>query len=133
VRLGRIGVTHCCSSPGSEEQGWCDAIGAFCNTFAAHRAVAAALHTNAEVKALWSDVLEGIVTDGTAAIEAERRRGAAPDGIPARDLAISLNWMVERVLFSMLAGRLARAERLRLWRVSGMRVRPRKQRILIAL
>jgi hypothetical protein len=53
--------------------------------------------------------------------------------IPARDLAISLNWMVERVLFSMLAGQLARAERLRLWRVSGMRVRPRKQRILIAL
>ena len=40
----------------------------------------------------------------TAAIEAERARGAAPDGIPARDLAIALNSMNERVLQATFAG-----------------------------
>ncbi|MCD0451839.1 TetR/AcrR family transcriptional regulator [Actinocorallia sp. API 0066] len=90
------------------ERGWRDAIGAFCATFAEHRAVTAAsavaLHTNDEVRAVWSRVMEGFVADTAAAIEAERRRGAAPDGVPARDLAISLNWMVERVLVSTHGG-----------------------------
>jgi hypothetical protein len=40
----------------------------------------------------------------TAAIEAERARGAAPDGVPARDLAIALNSMNERVLQATFAG-----------------------------
>lgn len=91
-----------------EEQGWRDAIGAFVETFATHRSAAsagaAALYTSAEVKALWSKVMEGFVVDSTAAIEAERRRGAAPEGIPARDLATSLSWMVERVLFTAFIG-----------------------------
>lgn len=42
----------------------------------------------------------------TAAIESERGRGAAPEGVPARDLAISLNWMVERALFSTFSGQI---------------------------
>ena len=38
------------------------------------------------------------------AIEAERRRGAAPKGIPARQLAIALNSMNERVLYATFSG-----------------------------
>jgi hypothetical protein len=38
------------------------------------------------------------------AIEAERARGAAPAGVPARDLAIALNSMNERVLRATFAG-----------------------------
>jgi hypothetical protein len=34
------------------------------------------------------------------AIEAERERGAAPAGLPARDLAVALNSMNERVLYT---------------------------------
>ena len=34
----------------------------------------------------------------TKAIMSERRRGAAPDGIPAGELAVALNLMNERVL-----------------------------------
>ncbi|WP_435591340.1 TetR/AcrR family transcriptional regulator [Nocardia sp. bgisy118] len=87
-----------------EEQGWRAAIGAFVATFAAHRsaaaASAAALSSSAAVQELWSQVMEQFIEDGVVAIEAERRRGAAPEGIPARDLATSLSWMVERNLFA---------------------------------
>ncbi|MEU6260984.1 TetR/AcrR family transcriptional regulator [Streptomyces sp. NPDC047043] len=87
-----------------EEQGWRDAIGPFCATFADHRAItsaaAAAQYTSAAVRELWSQVMERFVVEVTEAIESERRRGAAPDGIPARDLATVLNSMVERSLFS---------------------------------
>jgi AcrR family transcriptional regulator len=83
------------------------AIAAFYETFRAHRAVAVAaadtLASSAEARALWSAVMEGWVAVATAAIEAERARGAAPPGVPARDLAIALTWMNERVLLTTFA------------------------------
>lgn len=60
--------------------------------------------TNAEVRRLWAEVLERWVRAVQAAIEAERARGAAPDGLPARDLAIALNSMNERVWYATFAG-----------------------------
>ncbi|MEV4201331.1 TetR/AcrR family transcriptional regulator [Micromonospora globbae] len=87
---------------------WRDLIRRFHDTFGAHRAVAVACAqvrgTNAEVRDLWAAVLERWVRCTEAAIEAERRRGAAPDGPPARALAIALNSMNERVLYATLAG-----------------------------
>jgi AcrR family transcriptional regulator len=84
------------------------AITAIFDTFRAHRAVtlagAGAAATSNEVRQLWSGVMEGFVQETTAAIEAERARGAAPPGMPARDLAIALNWMNERVLHVTFAG-----------------------------
>ena len=83
-------------------------ITAIYETFNAHRAVtiagADALATSAEARELWSRVMEGWVQLTTGVIEAERARGAAPAGVPARDLAIALNWMNERVLLSTFAG-----------------------------
>jgi TetR/AcrR family transcriptional regulator, ethionamide resistance regulator len=77
-------------------------------TFSAHRAVtvagADALVTSVEARELWERVMEGFVQQTTAVIEAERARGAAPAGVPARDLAIVLNRMNERVLLSTFAG-----------------------------
>jgi TetR/AcrR family transcriptional regulator, ethionamide resistance regulator len=76
--------------------------------FRARRAVtlaAAELRmTNPEAREVWSQVMEGWVTDVTALIEAERARGAAPDGQPARDLAIALVQMNERVQYASFAG-----------------------------
>ncbi|WP_420823289.1 hypothetical protein [Streptomyces fulvoviolaceus] len=84
------------------------AIGAFCEAFSAHRPIAsaavAAQYTSPAVKDLWSQVMEEFVAEVTKAIESERLRGAAPEGIPAHDLATSLNWMVERVLFTTFSG-----------------------------
>jgi TetR/AcrR family transcriptional regulator, ethionamide resistance regulator len=85
-----------------------EGITAIYETFSAHRAVtvagADALATSPEARELWSRVMEGWVQLTTSVIEAERARGAAPDGVPARDLAIALNWMNERVLLSTFAG-----------------------------
>jgi len=75
--------------------------------FRARRAVvlaAAELRTtNSEARDLWSQVMEGWVTDVTAVIEVERARGAAPPGQPARDMAIALVQMNERVQYATFA------------------------------
>ena len=75
-------------------------------TFRAHRpvvlAASAVRTTHPEVRDLWTRVMERFVRETSDAIEAERARGAAPDGPPARDLAIALNLMNERVLQATL-------------------------------
>lgn len=87
---------------------WRACINSFYETFHAHRAVtlasADARATNAEVRTLWSAVMEGWVQRTTCAIEAERERGAAPEGLPARDIAVVLNAMNERALYATFAG-----------------------------
>jgi AcrR family transcriptional regulator len=60
--------------------------------------------TNQEARDLWAEVMEGWVTDVAAVIEAERARGAAPPGQPARELAIALVQMNERAQYATLLG-----------------------------
>ena len=88
--------------------GWRQGLEAVFQTFGSRRAVilaAAELRaTNAEARALWSQVVEGWVADVSAIIESERGRGVAPPGQPARDLAIALVQMNERVHFATFAG-----------------------------
>lgn len=60
--------------------------------------------TNEEARGLWSAVMEGWVADVTAVIEFERSRGAAPDGPPAREMAIALVQMNERAQYATLLG-----------------------------
>ena len=88
--------------------GWRRAITAYYETFRAHRALtlawAQARSTNVEVRRLWAQVFEAWVQLSATAIEAERDRGAAPPGLPARDLAIALTSMNERVLYATLSG-----------------------------
>lgn len=83
---------------------WREAISAFYEAFRSHRAVTLACAqvrgTNAEIRQLWATVMEGWVHCTATAIEAERERGAAPAGLPARDLAVALNSMNERVLYA---------------------------------
>jgi hypothetical protein len=56
------------------------------------------------VRGLWARVMDRFVEETAAAIEAERARGAALPGVPARDLATALNWMNERVLQATFEG-----------------------------
>jgi AcrR family transcriptional regulator len=87
--------------------GWRQGIRAFYEVFGSRRgAILAAAElraTNAEARTLWSQVMEGWTADVTAIIEAERGRGAAPPGLPARDLAIALLQMNERVQHATFA------------------------------
>ena len=84
-----------------------EGLAAFHKVFGAHRAVTlASAHariTSAEVRDLWAGVMETWVQEATDAIEAERARGAAPPGLPARDLATVLIQMNERVLYASFA------------------------------
>lgn len=83
------------------------AINALFSTFGSHRAVtlagAAARPTNTEVRALWSRFMQKWIDHTTASIASERARGAAPDTIPAHDLATSLNLMNERTMLASFA------------------------------
>lgn len=87
---------------------WREVISAFYRTFRDHRAVtlaaAEARCTNDEVRELWSSVMAAWTDRAAAAIESERARGAAPPGLPARDLAIALSTMNERSMHALLAG-----------------------------
>ncbi len=87
---------------------WREGLQVFFDTFGAHRAVArAGAHarlTNPEAREMWAAVMENWVRDATIAIEGERARGAAPPGPPARELAIALVSMNERVLYATFAG-----------------------------
>src|SRR3712207_3123852 len=89
-------------------EAWRRAITAYYETFREHRGLtlawAEARPTNAEIRDLWARVLESWVQRCADAIEAERRRGAAPPGPPARELAVVLNAMNERVLYATFTG-----------------------------
>jgi AcrR family transcriptional regulator len=86
---------------------WREGLQVFYETFGAHRAVlvagAQARTTNPEARELWANVMESWVQDATVAIEAERARGAARAGVDARELAIALVSMNERVLYATFA------------------------------
>ncbi|MGH3762531.1 TetR family transcriptional regulator [Actinophytocola sp.] len=86
---------------------WRGCIAAFHETFRAHRPVALACAqarvTNTEVRELWARVMESWTLLVVEAIEGERARGVAPPGLPARDLAVVLNSMNERVLHATFA------------------------------
>jgi len=83
---------------------WRRAIGASFEAYRRNRGVALAAvqvkATNPEVKKLWAAIMENWVQRTTAAIEAERRRGNAPPGMPARALATLLDQMAERAMFA---------------------------------
>ena len=108
-RRGRAGRAFAGAVPAIARARWRAGHRGLLRDLRAHRAsrwpAPRRVATNAEVRALWARVLEGWVQRCAAAIEAERRRGAAPPGVPARDLAIALNSMNERVLLRDLQRR----------------------------
>jgi TetR/AcrR family transcriptional regulator, ethionamide resistance regulator len=85
---------------------WTRSIGMFVEVFVAHRGVAmaaiAARARNDEVRALWSKSMQSWVDFSSDVIRSEQARGAAPEGIDAHDLAVSLNLMNERVITAFL-------------------------------
>jgi TetR/AcrR family transcriptional regulator, ethionamide resistance regulator len=83
---------------------WRDGIYAFFEPVRAHLGVAlagvGATATNAEIRELWSTFMQKWVDRTAAIITAERARGAAPETVPAQDLAAALNLMNERTMFA---------------------------------
>ena len=87
---------------------WRNGIEAFFSAFGAHRAVARAateaLATSSELLAVWSGYMQKWIDQTAIMITAERARGAAPETLPAADLATSLNQMNERTMMATLSG-----------------------------
>jgi AcrR family transcriptional regulator len=87
---------------------WRRGLVSILETFRQHRslmlAVSQMIAESEEAGKLWGQIMEGFVEDIELGIESERRRGAALDGIPARSLAIVLNWMTERTFHASLFG-----------------------------
>jgi AcrR family transcriptional regulator len=83
------------------------AINALFEGFGAHRAVmlagATARAGNPEMQQMWSRFMQKWIDYTAISIQAERDAGAAPETIPAADLAISLNLMNERMMFAAFA------------------------------
>jgi AcrR family transcriptional regulator len=86
------------------EQAWHDGIYAFFDSLRPHRAVVlaglTAMATNSELRDMWSTFMTGRVDYTAGLITRERARGAAPDIVPAHDLATALNLMNERVVLA---------------------------------
>jgi len=85
---------------------WTRSIGMFVEVFVSHHGVSTAAITarsrNEEVRALWSKSMQSWVDFSSDVIRSEQARGAAPGGIDAHDLAVSLNLMNERVITAVL-------------------------------
>ncbi len=94
--------------PTNPRRVWRNGIEAFFSAFGAHRAVARAateaLATSSELRAVWSGYMQKWIDQTATMITAERARGAAPETIPAADLATSLNQMNERTMMATLSG-----------------------------
>jgi TetR/AcrR family transcriptional regulator, ethionamide resistance regulator len=90
--------------PADPRRVWRAGINAFFVAFDSHRAVARAgaeaVASSAEVRTVWSGFMQKWINQTAALISAERARGAAPETIPALDLATSLNQMNERTMMA---------------------------------
>jgi TetR/AcrR family transcriptional regulator, ethionamide resistance regulator len=88
--------------------GWRVAINGFFEAFGTRRWVAragaAAMRTQPEVRQIWLALMQRWIDQTATLIIAERKRGAAPETIPAKDLAISLNLMNERAMLAAFSG-----------------------------
>ncbi len=105
-QAGRAAVIeHLAEDPAAR---WREGLETIFEVFGAHRAVALAgaeiRAVSEEARELWSGVMESWVADTALAIDAERARGAAPPGVPSRELAIALVSMNERVLYAAFTG-----------------------------
>jgi hypothetical protein len=82
-------------------------ITTFVEAFAAHpamaRAGADALASSAEIQETWAKSMQRWIQQTAALIVSERDRGAAPDTIPALDLATSLNRVNERMITATIS------------------------------
>jgi TetR/AcrR family transcriptional regulator, ethionamide resistance regulator len=93
--------------PADPRRVWRNGIKAFYTAFASHRALSRAareaLATSPELQAVWAGFMQKWIDQTAAMITAERGRGAAPENLPAADLATSLNQMNERTMMAALS------------------------------
>jgi len=94
--------------PPDRYEGWRAGINVFFEVFGAHRGITrAAVAARAgipDARDMWARFMRTWIDRTAEAIEAERVRGAAPDTLPAVDLATALLLLNEQALSSSFAG-----------------------------
>lgn len=94
------------SLPADPRRAFREGISTFFTAFGSHGVVARAgteaIANSPDVRAIWSAFMQKWINQTSMLIESERARGAAPDTIPALDLATSLNLMNERTMTATL-------------------------------
>lgn len=102
------GLSDISAVPSGPGRAFRDGIHTFFSAFASDpvlaRAGAEAVSTNPEVRTLWSGFMRKWIDQTAALITAERHRGAAPETMPAQDLATALNQMNERAMIAAISG-----------------------------
>ena len=93
--------------PADPRRVWRNGIKVFFTAFGSRRTLARAateaLATSSELRSVWSAIHAEVDRPDGGLITAERARGAAPETIPAEDLATSLNQMNERTMIAALS------------------------------
>jgi TetR/AcrR family transcriptional regulator, ethionamide resistance regulator len=104
--------------PDDPVDGWRIAISTFYEAFGAHRWVANSgsetISAKGELRDVWLSFMQKWIDQTADRIDDERARVGAPDTIPARDLATSLNLMNERSMLASYAAEQPSVERDRL-------------------
>lgn len=107
IQHADTGLSDISAVPADPRRAFQDGIDTFYSAFASDpvltRAGAEAISTNPEVRALWSGFMQKWIDQTAALIAAERGRGAAPDTLPARELATALNQMNERAMIAAIS------------------------------
>ncbi|CAJ1494554.1 TetR/AcrR family transcriptional regulator [[Mycobacterium] burgundiense] len=107
IQHADTGLSDISAVPADPRRAFRDGIDTFYSAFASDpvltRAGAEAISTNPEVRALWSGFMQKWIDQTAALIAAERGRGAAPDTLPARELATALNQMNERAMIAAIS------------------------------
>ncbi|CAJ1578454.1 TetR/AcrR family transcriptional regulator [[Mycobacterium] wendilense] len=107
IQRADSGLSDISAVPSDPRRAFRDGIHTFFSSFAADpvlaRAGAEAISTNPEVRELWSGFMQKWIDQTAALIAAERHRGAAPDTMPAQDLATALNQMNERAMIAAIS------------------------------
>lgn len=108
IQHADLGFARVDTLPSDPRRAFRDGINTFFTAFtiapALVRAGATALATNPEVRLMWSGFMQKWIDQTAALIDAERRRGAAPDTIPAEQLATALNQMNEHTMIACISG-----------------------------
>jgi TetR/AcrR family transcriptional regulator, ethionamide resistance regulator len=107
IRRADTGFDGVNALPSNPRRAFLEGIRIFVTAFAGHpltRAATEALNTNAAVRAMWTSYMQKWIDQTAALIVAERERGAAPDTLPAIELATALNHLNERAIVAAVSG-----------------------------
>ena len=109
IKRADTGFDHAMDTmPAEPHQAIRRGIEIFFSSFGSHpataRAGAEAVNSSPEFRAIWAALMQKWIGLTAALITAERQRGAAPETLPALDLATSLNLMNEKMMMATLAG-----------------------------